>query len=376
MAVTFLKVFSMLFRTVLRSIHKWIGLVVALLLLLQAVTGIALVYRDSIQQMLLGEDGVIPQPFVSPDIDGMLAAATVRYPDYQVVRMDYPAGQQQAMILRLQHRNGEDKTYLLSNPQSGAVIREMQGLTVAPFWVFELHKTLLSGDTGHLMIAIEGIALIFLLAGGIYLWWPSRKRPLPSSATTRNGKKIPTAVRRLELHRFCGFISAPLLLTVAFTGTVIAVNIFLNGAGDVKTRSMQQPLVKLNPIIEDLSRSTGQAVKDLRFSVGGQLMTVNLYAKNTVRPLAVDRVAVNLQNGRIETRQYADEATGLSEFYNWMYPIHSGKFLGGFGRLLIALAGVLLLTLAVLGYLLFAERRRLRRVQLQKMGEVTRHELS
>jgi uncharacterized iron-regulated membrane protein len=48
--------------------------------------------------------------------------------------------------------------------------------------VFALHRWLLAGDTGKLIVGISTSIFLFILITGIILWWPGKQKEIETTA--------------------------------------------------------------------------------------------------------------------------------------------------------------------------------------------------
>lgn len=86
--------------------------------------------------------------------------------------------------------------------------------------VFELHSGAIWGTGGRLIYDLAGVALIFLSASGLYLWYfPRRRKPKDRPAGKSAGMKVFKSFYRYHLK--LGIYFAPVLLFIGFTGLLM-----------------------------------------------------------------------------------------------------------------------------------------------------------
>ena len=93
------------------------------------------------------------------------------------------------------------------------------------------------------------------------------------------------------------------------------------------------------------------------------LATIAVAASDVRRPAAVDRLTVDLTSGRIVAVSPAAKESGVRSALDWLYLLHSGTAFGVAGYTQ-AILGLGLLTMPVLGILLWATRRAMRRARV------------
>src|SRR5689334_5205802 len=82
------------------KLHRWIGLPLALLLLVQAATGMSLVFRDSLERIVHPALIVTPQP-QRVSMQAMLDRVRAAHPEMNVARAELPDAADQAVMFRL-----------------------------------------------------------------------------------------------------------------------------------------------------------------------------------------------------------------------------------------------------------------------------------
>ncbi len=344
------------FRRTIYKLHKWAGLGLGLLLLLQAVTGLALVYRAPLQKFLTGFAMEMPANQGLPNIDAALATASQIFPGHIVERMTLPKAPQDGLTLRLIDKTSGTPFEIVSDPVNGQILARLDGFSGLPFMIFRLHKELFLGHIGHLVILIEGIMLTAFLVSGFYLWWQTRKHQ--ALKIHWNG---PVVRRRYDLHRVTGVIALPILVFLAVTGAVIAGKIWLSGGAPVVYASPSSMASPINPHIEVLAESDGLAtIKDIRFSADGKSASILLFATDSVRPGAVNKIVIARDTGEVISRHSHNEGTTWQRIYSWMYPVHTGQVLGAWGlkQLVLTIGSLGLSIMIIFGFMLWLGRRR------------------
>lgn len=348
----------------LLKLHRWVGLALALLFVVQATSGIALVFRDELERMIHPELNVAP-PSGPIALAPLLTAARQAAPAAKLQRLELPGEAGQAVIASLRGKDGEPILVAL-DPSNAEVLRK-GGLGQWPTeWLFRLHESLLAGETGDIIVGIEGIALLFVAIVGLMTWWPAGWRWKGSLRVIR-GHGTQRLVQ--SLHRALGAIAAALLILSAVTGALMvfrpALQVVLPLA---KKPSFDVPARTADPVpIDDLvalARARHGALKldQIRFQ-GKAAQIVALYFDD-------DR---SLR--RNATRQYYHDAYDGSELgiydpaqvpvantaFDWLFTIHTGKAAYLPGRIAILLGGVTLLFLSISGPWLWLAARRKRR---------------
>jgi vanillate O-demethylase ferredoxin subunit len=354
-------------RRLLARIHRWVGLAAGLLLLSQGLTGTVMIFRNEINFALHHRAlQVSPRP-TRASLQAMTETVRASEPNGRVVRIDYPTRADEALLFSVQGP-GDQMRFVAVDPYRGVITRA-GGLSDWPVqWLFELHRSLLSGDLGANLIGLVGACLLFMAVSGPFVWWPGRQALRTSFRVTFGGG----AYRSLrDLHRLAGVVLAGVLLTTATTGLFIVWKTPLQPilANFVATRSKPSPKVAERPgarmipletlVASAQARYGGDPVMNVRFPKGDSRVVL-VFIKDTkaFRPRSSNQIWLNGYTGeRLGVYEAASLPPG-NAFLDWMMPIHSGEFLGLPGRVIFWLGGLSLPAFAATGASMWFVRRR------------------
>jgi uncharacterized iron-regulated membrane protein len=342
----------MIGKPALLRLHRYVGLAAAAFLLVQALTGLTLVFGPQLAQLLdpSGMTSGAGQGDAAPA--RLLAVAESRYPTYRIDRLVYPEQLDGTYLVHLDDGGGA-KTYVSLDRHNASIRREGGVWRFPVVAALNIHDQWLSGVPGTVLVTVEGILLLGLAATGVAFWWPRRGRIRKSLAVQRH--LAPRLVLR-QIHRTTGALISALLAFVALTGLFLAVPMVLDGPAPHWT-STEPFASRLEPALAlARARYPGHAVRDIRMQ-GPTRIAVFLHAPER-NSRAVHRVVVDTRGPRIESV--------LGAFDNreaWVIalPLHSGTVLGLSGRLVILAGGLALAFLALTGPLMWYQARRARR---------------
>lgn len=336
--------------------HRWLGLPLSLLLLVQAVTGAIVLFKHEANDLLhhaaLTADGAPPLP-----LQTLVSDVLRDRPDARLLRIDYPETPQGTYILRLDR--GGTEWRLSVDPGTGQVKREA---TVAGWpieWLFDLHYTLLLGKDGQIIAGLSGLGLLILSITGPVLWWRGRPRGRGLFAVASGGGK---ARFLRDLHRLTGILAALPLAILSFTGLMVALKIWtavlvgfiapVSGKPTpIVAARADQPFLPLDRIIATAQADRpGASIRNIRFPGGnGRVVLVFLEDEAASRPDATWQVWVNAYDGTILGRYTNATMPAGSLFMEWMLPIHTGSAGGLALRLFWCLSALGLAGLLVTG---------------------------
>lgn len=358
-------------RPALLAAHRWIGVGLGLLIILQGLTGAVTAFRRELDRLVDPAAFVVAPGHPKAPLAAVVQAARAAAPGARLDRIDYPDQPDDAYLAHLEGPRGAMLATL--DPASAKVLR-VGGLAAWPVeLIYHLHYSFAAGETGERVIGAAGLGVFFMALTGPLVWWPGRGRLRQAlSVTTTAG---PWRAAR-DLHRLVGVCACLLLGVIAFTGVNMAWKPWIRPL--VAAVAPLRPPIAAKPdlprckaprpldaaVAAAQAREGGESLRNLRFQGrSGRLVAVYLASRQARRPQAVDQVRVDACSSQIlDVREAAGETAG-DGFYAWLLPIHSGQWLGLVGRLLDAAAALALAGLGVAGYWLWITRRRRTRVR-------------
>lgn len=184
------------------------GLALSLLLLLFAVTGGALVYKEAYWRLVYPELRE-PAPRLAAENHAAAVAAAQRHFGEAVRSVKLPEPGVSAYHLYL------DGGEAFLAPLDHRVIDRWGPTDRAMAFLFDLHAHLMAGETGERVGGAISLLGVLLAVTGLVLWWPSRRRFAVGHLLPRD-----LSFRTLLLwHRDLGALSSPILLVLLLTGS-------------------------------------------------------------------------------------------------------------------------------------------------------------
>jgi uncharacterized iron-regulated membrane protein len=244
--------------------------------------------------------------------------------------------------------------------------------------IYNIHFSLLGGETGHLVVGIVGIFILSGILSGVYLWYPKSgkiRAALKYKSTAKTERKI------YDIHKLSGIYAILLLISTSLSGTYLTFPKQFEAALDVQKKCLPvtQPLATPRPVTpqEAMAMARGVAKGDMvKFWL--PIADDPSYLVGFVRPEQFRQssgeveVAIDSQTGQITclTDPVAERglASGTIEAF---FPMHNGEILGTIGRVIIIFLGALPTILFVTGFLMWRTRRKARMKQKEKRGGVS-----
>jgi uncharacterized iron-regulated membrane protein len=198
-------------------LHRYIGLVVGLIIIIIGFTGSLLVFQEEIDHRLIQQQfgKVIPLEERIP-IDSVVDTFKAAYreqPNIKLQRIFLPAHLDDPYKVSITSANNEYVEVFI-HPYTGKVLGSRQWDNTIVGVTFRLHYALLAGDTGIVFVGIVGLLLLIVCLTGIFLW-PGWRRLIAGFKIKWNShpKRF-----NFDLHKVAGILSGGFLALTALTG--------------------------------------------------------------------------------------------------------------------------------------------------------------
>lgn len=168
---------------ILRVIHRWVGIALAIPIGLVALSGGLLLFKDPYHRL---QFPALADPITTAEVAGYaerLEQIEARFAGgIRIIR--FPRDGANAFLVYL-----ADGSEAFVHPATGEILGRWHPHESLPAFLFQLHAHLLAGDTGEIVNGYLSLVLVFLGFTGLLLWWPRRaaafrlRRAVPSSTT-------------------------------------------------------------------------------------------------------------------------------------------------------------------------------------------------
>ena len=351
--------------------HRWLGLVLGLVMLLLGATGSILSFQREIDAAL-NPQLFRPSGPANPDLGyaAILKAAeaatgrtagTLRPPDAV-----WPVW----IVTPPRQRGTPPGPTTFIDPATGQLLGERAGRTGFVATVRDLHDTLLLRDFGgREAVGWFGVLLLLFSFSGIWLWWPKQGSVGAALVTIR---RRPSVVLNLDLHRVVGIWMAVVLAVVAVSGIAIIFPAWFRPALGISEPAMPAPVPpRREPMAVDADAAVAAALAHLPGQVATgvtlpsrqrQAWQVSLRpAEGSAEVRARSFITIDPWSGAVteergpRTRSPGEEALAMQRW------LHGGALLGWPGRILVFLSGIAMPALFITGLAAWLLRRRNRR---------------
>lgn len=354
-------------KRVLFRLHWLAGLSAGLVLGVVGFTGGLLGMEEPTLDALNPQFNVSAANRVALTPDRWIAAMRAANPDKSVRNVSWN-GDDQAVRLRVAGK-GERGSELAMDPYDATVLGSARG---AAFFatVEQLHRTLAAGPVGKQIVGASTALLILMVVTGVYLRWPRRRHSVAS--WLKPNLQAKGRGFWWQLHAIAGTWLLVFYLSTALTGLWWSYDFYrsaVNAMAGVPTPARRAPPpsgdAKAAPVSVDGAWSAFRAAAPdasrATFAVTDKSdapLEIRYQTADSAHERAWNTLKIDLASGQVISRElYADLPRGR-RFVSALFPVHTGSFLGVPGRVLVAVASLLLPFFTVTGVWLWLLRRR------------------
>ncbi|WP_044563577.1 PepSY domain-containing protein [Azospirillum sp. B4] len=334
----------MISKRALYQLHKYCGLIAAVFILIQAASGLLLLFQDTLGPRL-DTKGPLPQTTDGAAADTvrlrrLQAVLATAHPNATLRRLDFPSQADAPYLAHLTDPDGCARHVAL-DPKSAGILRDGSVWRFPAIALLRLHDQMLTGRPGTAVIILVGLATLMVTLAGLAHWWPRPGR-WRQSLTIHWSQPARMILR--QGHRILGAVAAVVIAISALTGLTLAVPMVLAAPSPSPTATLTTMSDWDGALALARARFPGHPVRDLR-SRGADLLDVYFRAPE-YGPVAVHQVTIDLMSGHETLSVPADRNTDA-----WVValPIHTGGIAGAAGLGFALFAGLSLAMLAITG---------------------------
>jgi uncharacterized iron-regulated membrane protein len=346
----------------LRRWHRWGGLLIVVVLLVVALSGMPLVFRGNLVNAFVTSGATLPSGYSPADMARQLDRIARTYPEQDRIRIKAPMPQEPYWGLS----------------DAAGNLQLLSATTLAPYernlWLLDalmvmrsVHTHLVAGVVGEFILLACGLIGVALCISGLAIWWPVR-------SGFRLRWVLPARIDWYYVqhsHRHLGALCAALVLISLVTATMM---LWQKLVGPITTPAG----VTHYPAPERLEPSalpSQQLLLALEAVPDGWPTYVQLpsgdHTAGSVRMRLPGewhingRTAVSFATGSVDVSvsERADRAPFVRDVMNRLYPLHSSYGMGTAYRLSVFAAGIATAWLCLTGILKYVRAPRARRLR-------------
>jgi uncharacterized iron-regulated membrane protein len=405
-----------LMKVFFRRIHLYLSLVSGLVLMITCFTGAVLVFEKEMQETF-NHDRYYVTPTGAPlPLDQVIASLKEQVPGGKVSRIQVFADPTRSLLVTIEEgkkkgkggekgveqdkgaakgsapvaavekggdkgdkdkggaakkeggRGGGKQAYV--NPYTGKVIEFYNYQKTWYFTMFSLHRWLLGGDIGKLVVGVSTLIFLFIITTGIILWWPKTRNILMQ----RLKLKWDGGWKRLnhDLHIVLGFYAAIFLFIFSFTGLAWSFEWFNKGIYTVTNSPMQPP--KPPTSVAEAGKqpiSFDVALQQVQSKVPDAVYYSLMAPKDTAAAFMVTFLPADAGHEAATTSYYLDQYSGTllssqtfaernlgQRVRSSFKPIHTGSIFGLPSKIIAFITCLLGVTFPVTGVIMWLNRIR------------------
>jgi uncharacterized iron-regulated membrane protein len=400
-------------KAAFRTVHLWLGLATGLLIVFVCLTGSLLAFEKELEQAWHpARYFVAPAGMPRLPLAQLAAAVRARKPKAKITGFrlytdpartvevsmagdDKPGKRGEAGTAAIREAGqgnrekggqgkgekggkgkGEGGLRVFVNPYTAAITGELNPRDNFFKTVEQLHRGLVAGKTGKLVMGVNSIVFLFILGTGLILWWPTARKALKPRLTVKWG----SGWKRLnhDFHISLGFYASLFLFIMALTG----VGMSFDWVGEGINKLTHSPAKRPEPPTSGAPAAGAAALApDAVLALARQqapdaeAYTLQLPSEPTgsirvavLRPGAItenatDEVFLDQYSGAVlSTQAYAQRPVG-QRIRGLFKPVHTGAIGGKATKLLALVFGLLGATFPITGTIMWLNRRRKSRRQ-------------
>lgn len=354
-------------------LHRYLGLALAMLLLISSLTGAAIVFSKPMDAWLNPHLLRVAPEVERIPVDAMLAQLRQVAPAKDVSTVFVPHAPDAAWEFWFR----EDKQLrAYVNPYTGEVLGTRRATESLMDFFVDLHIHLLAGETGEKIMGWAGLGAVLLSLLGICLWWPKKGR-WKSALSVK--WRAASARRWRDIHKVAGACSVVLLMLTAMTGSLMALHetvaepllAVLTGEGTRQAVPRSQAATgrdaPLAPMLEK-AQAVFPSGRLSRISLPAHAegaVTVRMRLEGDVHQFGRSFLWFDRYDGSLLKASNILKANLASRIQNWFYPLHTGFYGGTATRWLQLLVGLSMALLSLSGTWLWWRGWRARQAALR-----------
>lgn len=343
------------------TLHRYIGVMLGVLLVIVSLTGSALVFWheiDHARNPQLME--VVPQG-QRKSLESIANTARSSYPNLQLSFIELPRQRETTYKMWMTSKDNQ-RINVYVHPYTGEVLGSRQwGRTLMTF-IYDIHMNLLAGKFGEFVVGSCGILLLLLGITGLILW--------PGWRRVTTGFHIrwqsPLPLINYDIHKVGGVVSSGFLILIACTGAAMIFHSQFEGAvysllGTPKPEKPKSTIVAnrspiaLDAVLQkaDAALPGGETTYLTLPTAPDESFNVTKKFPDEITPSGSSEIYLDQYTGEVLRVDEPFKAPLATKIVNALFPLHIGAY-GGLGMRIVHLfIGLALAVLAVTGFVLW-----------------------
>lgn len=356
-----------LYRVIWRW-HFYAGLIVLPVLITTAVTGGLYVFKEELERVIYPQLMFVAPQAQTVSYDQQLAQATAALPAGTTVHGVSISDDPTRATIIYAETAPEQYVSVYVNQHTGAVLGQLEYDRSLFGVILNIHRTLLIGTTGRIVVELATSWGIILIVTGLYLWWPRGKKALGVWLPRLRGKSY---VVWRDWHTVPGFYLSLLAFLVLGTGLFFS-QLFARGYQGLAQVTNAYPASYLTPpksarkegatrlpldeIIAIARREQRETAMYVDFPHTAE-DSLTVYAGDYDSPSTLTFLYLDQYSGAVLDAIRWQQLSGLAKVQVSAYAIHIGSIYGLPTKVLALLVCLVIIAMSVTGAAMWWIRR-------------------
>lgn len=352
-------------RRNIKSLHRWLGLLIAPIAVVVGLSGSLLVFERELIRIFFPAMVTVSGTGEIVSASRIVAAAaqvgTIRYFRYPNLASE--------PVRAVVSVSGGSETTVLIDPYTGVLIGPEPGI-IFPI-LFAIHTYPLSGGIGQIIGGFVGGGIALCAVMGALLWWQGSAR-WKSKLFLGYWRNLSTAFT--NIHNVIGIYGALALIVCALTGAAMVFRSQLSsvavGLGGVPFDApVSGPQINCNADLDFMVEQTQALLPDGKLTyvippqVSGGVTRIRAIMPGEAHPNGRSFVVFDCR-GNVLQSEIAPDLPFVNQVLDQLiYPLHTGFALGVPGRIAVFVAGLMPSVLSATGIAVWTRRRSRKRAR-------------
>jgi uncharacterized iron-regulated membrane protein len=351
-------------------LHRWLGLIVGILLSIAGLTGSILVFSGEIHDWWITQRfGTITPTETKAAVSDIVARLQTTYTDPSLIfeSLGFPEGDKHPYLAWFLDAN-QHHLGVVVNPYTGQIMGNYEWEKMWHGIILKLHYSLLAGETGIWVMGVVALLTVILSITGIILWPGWRKLVVGFKIKWKGHIKR----TNFDIHKVAGIVTAVFLLLTGFTGfawnlpqahvedAVYALTLTPKLAEPV---SQPIPNQKPFPLENLLNRADAIFPNAKTTSISFPHEPKGVFIVGKKQPgetisWGSTTIAFDQFSGKVLQLEDGMKPSRAGAILNQFIPTHYGTFAGIYSRILYVFVGLAPTILLITGFVMYRLRRR------------------
>lgn len=362
------------YRKPILTLHKVLGLLTGIIVLIEAVTGCLWVFKDEIESFYEPKFSISESESLPIELSKAREIGQSVFPEQSIHGILFPNAKEPIEVI-FYDADPEFYQSVFLHPQTGKIIQIKDHFSGFFAFVLEGHVRLwMPAAIGEQVVGIGILIFLLIIISGLLLWLPKKKKLLKQRLKFQWKPKMSWRRKNFDLHTVIGFYIAVFAFLFALSGSIMAYSwlrysVYKVAGGDKSIEFV----IPNNAVSQTKSKEDAKHIDQLIPRLKAQLPDATSYEVHL--PQSQDQsIYVEVFNSegvyynsdyRFYDQNTLEELTtnsaygsydkaGFSEkLIRMNYDIHIGAIGGFMGKLIAFLASLIVGSLPVTGFLLW-----------------------